>query len=230
MADLTWSNIVEFVNEFSRREGATPNEVFYRIVANQALAEMSEVGEIENDVVWTDTPSTGELTISSNTIDLPSDVIDARQVKYNDIELDFVQIDFLDAENFDWRTNAGTPIRWTRRGRQIILDAIPSAPNTGLLKVYGTGCLPEFSKEAGAVNPLTRVPKAHQLLPAYRIVASLPLAPAVPLNDTPLAIASARDETQRRVAVREEYKQQYDSGLVRFADVVARRSQEPYTF
>jgi hypothetical protein len=229
-SDLTWSDICEFVNEFSRREGATPNEAFYRIVANQALAEMSEAGEVENNTVWTDTASTGGLTIVGNTIDLLSDIINVRQVKWNGVEIDFVQIEVLDAEQSTWRSATGTPTRWTRRGRQIILNTNPGAANTGLLAVYGTGSLPEFSKEPNAANPLARIPRAHQLLPAYHIVANLPMAPAAPANDSIMAQTDARNETARRASVREDYQARYKAGLAAFADSIARRTQEPYTF
>lgn len=229
MPDLEWNDINAFVAAYREREGASPNETLYRIIANQALAEMSEKGEIEDDTLWTDTASTGEITIVSNAVSLPSDVINVRLVEWNGNELDFIQLDILDSLDYKWRTTTGTPTKWTRRGRQILLDRIPSSPNTGLLKMYGTGCLPQFSK-SGIVNPLARIPRAYQLLPAYKIIAMLPMIPAVPASDNPLVISDARIETQRRLSVREEFKAMYDAELKAFADATKARAQEPYTF
>lgn len=210
---LTWSDILDYVNSFYRFETALPNDKLFRMLASQALKDVSERALLYQKT-WTN-ELTGDLTIADNVVTMPLDCIKVDRVEWNssDNPLSLFSIREFDLYISGWRTQTGAPSDYAMSDSHTMVLSTSPGLATGSLTVRGRGYLPEFSEEPGDQNPLVFIPYGSQLMVAYYIIAELPLIPATPINDSNTAISAARDETNRRQNARLEYKEKYTEAV-----------------
>jgi hypothetical protein len=172
-----WADIMALVSQYWPDESANPNRDTLRLLANAALAELAEDGDIY-ETSWSNAVS-GGLTLTSATTPLPIDLISISRVEWDgtDNPLPYKTAEWLDEWEAGWRIRTGDPCHYMRNGHELTLDAIPSNA-TGKLVVRGTSYLPAFSDSEGATNPLTILPYGRQLAIAYYILARRPHDPA----------------------------------------------------
>jgi len=203
-----WQDIAMYVQEVHSKEGSRPNPGFYRLLGNQALHIIAvETGMICK--AWDNQP--GGLILDGNFCQLPSECILVTSVEWDGEALSFRQGDQLDRENPGWRTQVGSrPSCYTKTGTQVLLDCAAVGNIEGKLVVRGISVFPVFSDDASDPNPLELLPARFQLLPAYYILANLPVKSA----------------NQSEVERRNRYESMWKSELLALTDCIESRKWE----
>ena len=225
----TWRHISIYCGEFDTREGAEPNHELYRILGDQALAELAERLDLR-ETTWTSTAE-GGLTLTSGVCPLPIDLVKLKRVEWDgsDNPLDRTTIEWLDEHEPGWREQSGDPDKYAVEGNSIRVNST-STDTSGKLVVRGTTYLPEFSDVDGT-NPLTYLPWGHQLLPvAEYIVGHLPVMPAKPPFETEAAAMWALQETKRREQVRADALAKWELVVGQLASVRHRVEMEEFRY
>jgi hypothetical protein len=175
MADKTWSDLQSFGESILLCETAAPNLTLLKSLANEGINEIS--GRIKNVYRSWSNAVDGGLTLTTNTFNLPTDMLKFTSVIWDGTELVECSEAELDSESNDWRTRTGIPCRFVRAGRAVMLDFIPEGTATGKLVVWGYGSLPLFSDAQGAENPLASIPAVYQMAPVYYALREYPVDP-----------------------------------------------------
>ena len=211
MDNLTWDDIVNFVSEIHTREGGQPSRTLYRTLANQCLRDLAETTPVYRKV-WTNDGATGSPTLASNLVALPTDLVSVESVEWgaNPTQLVRVTVDELDEIESGWRTRTGDPTKYAQfHTTSLVLNTIPTGTTTSLLAIRGTAYPPSFSDTPTDTNPLQYIPAGQQLIVAYYILANLPVAGVVPINDSPAAATLAQFQTQKRFETVKQYNARY---------------------
>ncbi len=227
----TWADIVEYVSEYDKREGAVPNRTLYRLLADEAMAIVAERAGIYSKE-WTNASGTGELTLTSAACPLPIDLLKLEYVEYDGYELERATTQRLDTDNIDWRTDTGDPTMYAVEGQSITLNSIPSNA-TGKLKIRGTAVPPQFADPLGstaAVNPLTYLPFRHQMMICDYIISKLPVTSVTPTEYSEAGVRYAMDETRRRQQVREQAAQAWETRVEALAATQNRRQFRDFSY
>lgn len=228
MDSLTWDDIVNFVSEIHTREGGQPSRVLYRTLANQCLRELAESTPIRRKV-WPNDGADGSPVLTSNLVTLPVDLVTVEAVEWDSYSYLLVRttIEQLDEMDFGWRTRTGDPTRFAQfHTTSLILDAAPTGTTTDKLVVRGTAYLPAFSDTPTDQNPLDYIPAGQQLIVAYYIMANLPVAGVVPINESPSAATLAQFQTQKRFETKEQYAAKYEQMRLSLAIVDNQRKRD----
>jgi hypothetical protein len=215
MADKSWTSLETFGSSILTYEGeATATKLaLLKTFANQWVDVLnSQIEQVYRS--WNNVAVTGTITLTTNTFNLPTDCLMAVDVKWNGESLTETDEAWLDAVSDTWRTDTGTPSSFVRVGRAIILDCIPSGTTTGMLTVWGWGCLPYFTTGEGAENPLASIPMPYQDLPVFYALKMMPADPQSVL------------QTGRKA----EYSALYDTLMPQCVDQLSARSKELFTF
>jgi hypothetical protein len=232
MQALTFDDIVIYVTEQITKEGASPSPAYVRMMANQALAEISEAsGGIVT--AW-DNSASGSLVLTASTAPLPVDCLLPLRVEYggSDNKLDRATTGELDKDTPGWRDTTGDPSKWAIEGANLVLDSAPSSA-TGKLVMRGWGMLPAFLDPVDGVvqpNPLVSLPYPRQLAPAYFVVANYPVTPAKPATNTQEGFLAANQETQRRITVRAEHRALWERERGLCVDAVRARTEQQLSY
>jgi hypothetical protein len=168
MADKTYTDVETFVKLMLFKECDSPDTTLIQSLANLAI------GEINDEIKGVYTTWSGDaLTIANGVITMPSDMLDVESVWWDGAPVKHMQTEQLDAEYGNWRESSGiSPVYFARKERSIILFPIPTG-DVSNLKIYGTGCIPEFPAGADP-NPLTYFPESSQMGICDFILANYP--------------------------------------------------------
>lgn len=215
---LTWADIAEYVTSVHIKEDARPNAALYRLLGNKALSEISLAGPVSTSWV---TP--GTLTLVGAECRLPDDLLSIESVWFDGTQLHFKPILWLNEHCPSWRTDLGTPAYFTRTGSTVILSSIPTS---GVLKIYGGGCLSEFSDVPGDPNPLERLPRSAQLAPAYYILSMLPAGAKLLKDENGRVLGTDNSEKERQAM----YQALWQTELAKIQASVGRRKDEGLSF
>src|SRR3972149_4647403 len=229
----TWTDISNYVEDIMAKEGAKPQKRIIRALANEALGIISEQSRIYKNS-WSNA-SGGALTLSANSATLPNDLILFESLEWDgdDNTLDKTSESWLDNNQQGWRSDTGEPNKYALTGTQVILNTAPTGTTTGKLVIRGIGQLPEFPdppEKSGATNPLTNLPWQHQLLPAFYVIANLPVVPFTPMNASQEAVIFASQETKRRYETREIYGKKFQDGLDALIGTTRRRKFSEFKY
>jgi len=254
MTDLEYSDIETHVEDYHALEVAdtTTWHAQYLRLGNQALMEIAAITKGLADS-WS-TAVGGGLTLVGNTITLPNDVVKVDSVWCDGLELEFADECVLNREDYAWRTNSGTPTRYTKTGNSIVLNTT----GAGVITVYGIGILPTFPANDDwvitttyAINALVtynwkvykslqgtnlgKNPATETTWWAYQedcpnplasIPAAYQLLPAYFILWRLPASPETAIETQRKL----ENKGYWEGGTARLADAYRARGNEPYNW
>lgn len=227
-AALGWEDVLGYVQEVAPRDGARANASFYRTLGNQALRLISERTRMIYRF-W-DNSAAGDLALSGNGVLLPGDCMAVSSVEWSGDSLDRTSYAGLDRDSLGWRESVGDPSRFVVDGTSLVFDSAPQGVTTGKLVVRGFGFLPDFPEEDGAPNPLARLPKRFQIIPAYYIVANLPVVIAQPAGQTQEGFQYAQMLTKRRYEVKAEHMELWERELRLLADEIGGRSREAFVY
>jgi hypothetical protein len=216
MSDLTWTDIVAFVQAVHEREGAKPNHDLYRVLGRQGLAIISEQSRCVA-ATWTNAAG-GTLTLTGATAPLPADCVMVTAVEWGGNTLERTA-----AGGSGWGTEAGNPAGYVVEGNSVVLDSIPSS--TGPLVVYGWGSLPDFSDDPSDPNPLAFIPKRFQINPAYYILGHLPAVAKPLITDDGKLLGMDKTELDRQA----RYMALWDVELPQVVAAMERRTLERFT-
>ena len=174
--DKTWDDLLSYISKRHNPEGGAPDDDIYLELANDALAEISEMGILQTH--WDD----ADLTLTGNSLAMPPGIITVTRFELDGQEIRHISLAELDRRESDWRTFTGVPGWRTYENNCILFDGIP----TGTKTLYGTCYLPEIVVDDDGVqtdpNPLEYLPFGRQLLPGDFVLKELPADPENPIE------------------------------------------------
>jgi hypothetical protein len=212
MPDKAWTALESFGNSILLRETNTPDLVLLKTLANGFIDDISDVVRVYRS--WDNATGNAEVTLTSNTFPMPSDMTKLTGVWWDGAELTETDEAWLDACSDDWRTRTGIPSSFVKVGRSIILDAVPEGSTAGKLVVWGYGPIPYFGTSTAADAPFPYIPIPFQMLP---VEYALERYPADPQS----AMSTAR---------KADYGRRVAEQMPRFLSAMKAQSSEVFTF
>lgn len=210
-----WSDIADDVAEGLQREHARPNPRQLRRYATEFVHMICERTHCYKKS-WTNTPSTGEITLSGYTCALPNDLIRLERVEYDgsDEPLEYKTLAQLDEECAGWRDQTGDPSFYTIDGQNVLLDSTPSGADSKLT-LRGSAYLPPIKDtDTTATTSLQYLPFGLQNTVSDYVLANWPADLYNPIE------ASRQEAAQKRV----------DMQLARLDAELATRQGQPFTY
>jgi hypothetical protein len=176
MPDQTVTSILRRTTQFQRGEDANPDRHMHLQLLNQCLDEISSTVGGFNTYWNNDSTDTtyGTLSLSSADVTFPSDVVDIDPlgVTWDSKQLGVTTVALLDGSSTTWRTDEGTPTKYARTPRGIVLNLIPSGTTDAMLTIYGMGSIPHISTGRSSI---AYIPYFRQLAMVDYVIANLPI-------------------------------------------------------
>lgn len=230
MANLTWSDTSNYIEEYYSKESTKPNRKLYEMLAAQALRIISERTHCYQKY-WTNAGG-GDLSIVGNYVALPSDCLSVERVEWDGTTypLERMSESQLDRDYNGWRTATGEPYAYCTPDAHTLLLSTSPGTSVGKLVIRGRAYLPDFSVAEGAANPLSYIPLGSQLMVAYYVLSQLPVVPATPINDSREAIMAAQAETQMRMNNRADFRHQFEANIALVESSTNRKMRKTFSY